>query len=52
MTGGKLRGGELMSILPKNLITLSGEYFVAGYLCMNGIVASLTLKNYPGADCM
>ncbi len=39
-----------MSSLSKNLTALSGEYFVAGSLCMNGIVASLTLKNYPGVD--
>lgn len=39
-----------MSSLSKNLTALSGEYFVAGHLCMNGIVASLTLKNYPGVD--
>jgi hypothetical protein len=39
-----------MSSLSKNLIALSGEYFVAAYLCMNGVVASLTLKNYPGVD--
>jgi len=39
-----------MSALSKNLTALSGEYFVAGHLCMSGIVASLTLKNYPGVD--
>jgi hypothetical protein len=36
--------------LSKTLVALSGEYFVAAYLSMNGIVASLTLKNYPGVD--
>lgn len=39
-----------MSSLSKNLTALSGEYFVAAHLSMNGIVASLTLKNYPGVD--
>jgi len=39
-----------MSSISKNLTALSGEYFVAAHLCMNGIVASLTLKNYPGVD--
>jgi len=39
-----------MSALSRNLIALSGEYFVAAHLCMNGIVGSLTLKNYPGVD--
>lgn len=39
-----------MSALSKNLTALSGEYFVAAHLSMNGIVASLTLKNYPGVD--
>ena len=39
-----------MSALSKNLTALSGEYFVAGHLCMNGTVASLALKNYPGVD--
>jgi hypothetical protein len=50
MIGEKLRRGGIMSALSKNLTALSGEYFVAGHLCMNGIVASLTLKNYPGVD--
>lgn len=36
--------------LSKTLTALSGEYFVAGHLCTQGIVASLTLKNYPGVD--
>lgn len=36
--------------LSKSLIALSGEYFVAAELCRRGIVASLTLKNYPGID--
>lgn len=39
-----------MSSLSKNLTASSSEYFVAGHLCMNGIVASLTLKKYPGVD--
>lgn len=36
--------------LSKTLVALSGEYLVAAHLCMQGIVASLTLKNYPGID--
>jgi len=36
--------------LSKTLTALSGEYLVAAHLCMQGIVASLTLKNYPGVD--
>ncbi len=36
--------------LSKTLVALSGEYLVAAHLCMRGIVASLTLKNYPGVD--
>ena len=36
--------------LSKSLIALSGEYFVAAELCRRGIVASLTLKNYPSID--
>lgn len=36
--------------LSKTLTALSGEYFVAAELCRRDIVASLTLKNYPGID--
>ncbi len=36
--------------LSKTLTALSGEYFVAAELCRRGIVASLTLKNYPSVD--
>jgi len=34
----------------KILLGLSGEFAVASYLCLQGYVASLTLKNYPGVD--
>jgi hypothetical protein len=36
--------------LGKVLTSLSGEFLVAGQLCMRGYVASLTLKNYPDVD--
>ncbi len=36
--------------LSKTLTALAGEFLVAGQLCLRGYVASLTLKNYPGAD--
>ena len=38
------------SHLSKTLTALSGEFLVAGQLCLRGYVASLTLKNYPGVD--
>ena len=34
----------------KILLSLSGEFAVASYLCLHGYVASLTLKNYPKVD--
>ena len=34
----------------KILLGLSGEFAVASYLCLQGYVASLTLKNYPKVD--
>lgn len=36
--------------IEKHLIGLTGEYFVAGMMSLNGWVASLTLKNYPSVD--
>lgn len=33
-----------------HLIGLTGEYFVAGMMSLQGWVASLTLKNYPSVD--
>ena len=36
--------------LNKHLISLTGEYFVAGMMSLKGWVASLTLKNYPSVD--
>ena len=36
--------------LSKTLTGLAGEFLVAGHLCLQGHVASLTLKNYPGVD--
>lgn len=38
------------SHLDKTITALAGEFFVAGQLCLQGYVASLTLKNYPGVD--
>lgn len=38
------------SALNKTLTALAGEFFVAGQLCLQGYVASLTLKNYPSVD--
>jgi hypothetical protein len=34
----------------KVLLSLSGEFAVASFLCLKGCMASLTLKNYPGVD--
>ena len=34
----------------KILLSLSGEFAVASYLCLQGYVANLTLKNFPGVD--
>jgi len=36
--------------IDKTLTALAGEFLVAGYLCLKGYVASLTLKNYPKVD--
>jgi hypothetical protein len=36
--------------IDKHLIGLTGEYFVAGMMSLQGWVASLTLKNYPSVD--
>lgn len=36
--------------LEKTLTSLAGEFSVAGKLCLEGYMASLTLKNYPGVD--
>ena len=36
--------------LSKTLTALAGEFLVAGHICLQGYVASLTLKNYPGVD--
>lgn len=36
--------------IEKQLSSLAGEFAVASKLCLEGYVASLTLKNYPGVD--
>ena len=36
--------------MDKTLTALAGKFLVAGQLCLRGIVASLTLKNYPKVD--
>ena len=36
--------------LEKTLTSLAGEFSVAGKLCLQGFMACLTLKNYPGVD--
>jgi len=36
--------------MEKYLISLTGEFFVAGMMTLKGWVASLTLKNYPSVD--
>ena len=38
------------SHLNKTLTGLAGEFSVAAKLCLQGFVASLTFKNYPGVD--
>lgn len=36
--------------IEKILAGLAGEYLVAGQLCLEGYVPSLTFKNYPNVD--
>lgn len=40
----------MSNAIDKHLIGLTGEYFVAGMMSLQGWVASLTLKNYPSVD--
>ena len=40
----------MSTAIDKHLIGLTGEYFVAGMMSLQGWVASLTLKNYPSVD--
>lgn len=40
----------MSSGIDKHLISLTGEYLVAGMMSLKGWVASLTLKNYPSVD--